>query len=56
MLYLPMLNCVEFIREGYFGSEMTAHYDMGYLVAFNLCLTLLAVAMVKRLNVSSDFE
>ena len=56
LLYLPMLNCVEFIRDGYFGSSFTAHYDMGYTAIFNLCLTLLALAQVHGVEVGNDFE
>lgn len=56
LLYLPMLNCVELIREGYFGSSFTAHYDMGYTAVFNLCLTLLALAQVLAVKVDTDLE
>lgn len=56
LLYLPMLNCVEFIREGYFGSKMHAHYDMGYVAVFNLILSFVALGLVARLDVGSDFE
>ena len=56
LLYLPMLNCVELIRDGYFGSGFTAYYDMGYTGVFNLCLTLLALAQVRAVNVDNDFE
>ncbi|WP_295492033.1 ABC transporter permease [Sphingorhabdus sp. EL138] len=56
LLYLPMLNCVEFIREGYFGSMMKAHYDMAYVAIFNLCLTFVALVLVRGLNVEADYE
>ncbi len=56
LLYLPMLNCVEFIRDGYFGSGFTAHYDMGYTAVFNLFLTLVALSQVLSVNVGTDFE
>lgn len=56
LLYLPMLNCVEFIRDGYFGSEFTAHFDMGYTAVFNLCLTLVALSQVLTVDVGTDFE
>lgn len=56
MLYLPMLNCVEFIREGYFGSKMTAHYDMEYVAIFNLCLTFMALVLVRAMDIESDYE
>ena len=29
VLLLPMVHGVEMLREGYFGSQMTAHYDLG---------------------------
>jgi ABC-2 type transport system permease protein/capsular polysaccharide transport system permease protein len=56
LLYLPMLNCVEYIRDGYFGSDFTAHYDMGYTAVFNLGLSLLALSQVLVVNVDTDFE
>lgn len=56
LLYLPMLNCVEFIREGYFGTKMRAHYDMEYVIVFNLMLTLVALAMVRMQTVEADYE
>jgi ABC-type polysaccharide/polyol phosphate export permease len=56
LLYLPMLNCVEFIREGYFGSKIKAHYDMEYVAIFNLCLTFVALVLVRALNIESDYE
>ncbi|MBC2651544.1 ABC transporter permease [Novosphingobium aerophilum] len=56
LLYLPMLNCVEFIREGYFGTKMRAYYDMEYVVVFNLVLSLVALAMVRLQTVEADYE
>jgi ABC-type polysaccharide/polyol phosphate export permease len=56
LLYLPMLNCVELIRDGYFGSQFDAHYNMAYTAVFNLSLTLLALAQVLAVEVSNDFE
>lgn len=47
LLYLPMLNCSEFLREGYFGSKIVAHYDMEYVAIFNMVLTLLGLGMVR---------
>jgi len=40
ILWLPMVNCTEIIREGFFGSIFTAHYDVGYLMLANSVLTL----------------
>lgn len=44
ILYLPMINAVEYLREGFFGSAMVAHYDMGYMAIANLVLTALGLA------------
>ena len=39
VLMLPMVHCVEFIREGFFGSAFKAHYDLGYVIIFCMGLT-----------------
>jgi ABC-2 type transport system permease protein/capsular polysaccharide transport system permease protein len=49
-LYLPMLHAVEFIREGYFGSKMVAHYDLGYLLSWNTGLTLMGLSLVRLIG------
>jgi len=56
MLYLPMLNCVEIIREGWFGSKMVAHYYVNYVVVFNLVLTFAGLALIRQAGKGSDQE
>ncbi len=56
VLYLPMLNCVEIIREGWFGSQITAYYDVGYVMVFNLLLTFSGLALVRQVGKGSDQE
>jgi ABC-type polysaccharide/polyol phosphate export permease len=53
VLWLPMVHCTEMIRDGYFGSKFTAHYSVGFLIAVNMGLTLLALALERR--VSRDY-
>jgi len=48
VLLLPMVHCVELIREGYFGSHIKAHYDLLYVAGFCSVLTLLALAQERR--------
>ena len=48
VLYLPMIHGVEYIREGFFGSEIRAHYDLAYMAAFNLALMILGLAQERR--------
>ena len=50
VLFLPMVHGVEFLREGYFGSAITAHYDMAYMALWNVILTLLGLAQTRKLS------
>lgn len=50
VLILPLVHGVELVREGFFGSKIVAHYDMGYLTAINLGLTLFALALTRRVS------
>ncbi len=47
VLILPMVHCVELLREGYFGLSMHTYHDMGYVAVINLVLTFLALAMLR---------
>ena len=42
-LYLPMVNCVEIIRDGYFGKHANPHYDIGYVAAVTVVMMLFAL-------------
>lgn len=53
VLWLPMVHGTEMVREGYFGSKIVAHYDVGYLVMCNMLLTLVGLAFERI--VSRDF-
>ena len=50
VLLLPMVHGVESLREGYFGSAITAHYDMAYMALWNVILTLLGLAQTRKLS------
>lgn len=50
VLLLPMVHGVEFVREGFFGSRMVAHYDMGYMALVNTALTALGLAQVAKVS------
>lgn len=55
-LYLPMLNALEYLREGWFGSLMRAHYDLPYVAAVNAALIFAGVSLVRQaqLDTSED--
>lgn len=46
-LMLPMVHGVEVLREGYFGSVVRAHYDLGYMAMCCLVLTLFGLAQER---------
>ena len=52
MLWLPMLNGTEFIRDGFFGSHFVAHYSLGYLIVCNMVLTLFGLSQVRLVGKS----
>lgn len=48
VLWIPMVNGVEMVREGYFGSQYRAHYDVTYLAGVTLIMALLALILVRQ--------
>ena len=50
ILFLPMVHGVEYIREGYFGSQIVAHYDLTYMALFNTALTILGLAQTLKVS------
>jgi len=50
VLYIPMVHGLELLREGYFGSAIRAHYDIGYLAGCSAVLTLVGLVRVRALG------
>jgi len=50
VLLMPVVHCVELIRDGYFGSLFHAYYSIGYVLVFNTVLTLFAMAQLRSLS------
>ena len=50
VLYLPMVHGVEYVREGYFGSHINAHYDLSYMALCNTVLLLLGLAQLRKIS------
>nr|NUR36862.1 ABC transporter permease [Sphingomonas sp.] len=55
-LYLPMLNGLEFLREGWFGSLMVAHYDIPYVAVVNSLLTFAGLSLVRQAQLDTSDE
>jgi len=47
ILWVPMVHGVEMLREGYFGSAIRAHYDIGYMALWCTGLSLLGLAKLR---------
>jgi capsular polysaccharide transport system permease protein len=46
---LPMVNGVEMLRDGYFGSALTAIYDLPYFICSTLIVWLLALLQLRKI-------
>ena len=55
-LYLPMLNALEYLREGWFGSLMRAHYDIGYVAIVNTILTFVGLRLISQRHLDTSAE
>lgn len=47
-LWVPMINGVEMMREGYYGSAVKAHYSIAYMVLVNIEMLLVGLLLVHR--------
>lgn len=47
-LWLPMVHALELLREGYFGGNIRAHYDIGYMATVCFCMTFFALALARE--------
>jgi capsular polysaccharide transport system permease protein len=56
VLWVPMINGVEFMREGWFGSQVRAHYDIAYMVGANIALTLIGISLVRQIGFDASEE
>lgn len=50
VLALPMVHGVEMIREGYFGAQINAIYDTGYMAASIMLLLFLGLLQIRRIS------
>jgi len=50
VLWIPTVHGVELVREGYFGARARAVYDLGYLIPFNMALTLGALMQLRYVS------
>lgn len=56
VLLLPMVHGIEYLREGFFGSQIHAHYDIAYMAMINAVLTLFGLAQVRSIGTTMVTE
>lgn len=47
LTWLPMIHGTEYLREGFFGSQIHAIYDLGYMAICNVVLTVLGLSLIR---------
>lgn len=50
VLWLPMVHGIECVRDGFFGSHFTPHYDLGYVALFCTIMTGLALIQIRSVE------
>jgi ABC-2 type transport system permease protein/capsular polysaccharide transport system permease protein len=55
-LWNPVINALEYLREGWFGSVVNAHYDIPYVLAANTVLTLVGFSLVRQISTGTSEE
>jgi capsular polysaccharide transport system permease protein len=50
ILWVPVVSGIEYLREGYFGPVIRFHYDLGYLIMWNLTLSLVGLWQVRLMK------
>jgi len=50
VLWIPMVHGVEMVREGFFGSQVEAIYDLTYVIPASLLLTAIALLIVRYVS------
>lgn len=50
LLWSPFVNGMEMIREGIWGNKVTAHYNIWNPIVFSMVLTLIGLALCRRVR------
>jgi capsular polysaccharide transport system permease protein len=50
LLLSPLVNAIELLREGFFGTNSGAKYSISYLIYVNLPLTLIGLILLRKIK------
>jgi len=56
VLWIPVANCTELLREGLFGFSVHAHYSLQYVTAVNILLMLPGLLLIKYIPLRLEGE
>jgi capsular polysaccharide transport system permease protein len=56
VMWIPTVSCTELLREGYIGAAWKWHYDIAYVVVFNMVVMLLGLAQVRYVSRNLTLE
>jgi hypothetical protein len=51
-----MVNALELMRDGWFGSLFQAHFDIARLIVSNLALTFVGLSLVRQVGLDAGEE
>jgi ABC-type polysaccharide/polyol phosphate export permease len=54
VLLLPMVNVLEYLRDGWFGSAFVAHYDMEFVLLVNVVMTFVGLSLIRQIGKGSE--
>jgi ABC-type polysaccharide/polyol phosphate export permease len=55
-VWIPTVNCTELLREGMFGSGISAHYDLYYMTVLNLSLMIPGLLLTRHVQMTVEGE
>ena len=56
VLWIPVVNCTELLREGLFSFNVHAHYSLQYVTAVNILLMLPGLLLIKYIRLRMEGE
>lgn len=54
--WIPIVHCIEIIRDGFFGTIVRTHYNVNYVLVVCLAMTAAALALVRRAGRKVQFR
>ncbi len=56
MVWVPLVNAIELLRDGFLGPAIKMHYDVQYLFLWCMCLSVLGLALARKAAAHTELE